>query len=182
MNKEIWRSLPAAARNSDLDIQNPQKLIARAIVPITRVVDTFVRMDPQGDKYETNETVNRLMEAISMMAMANDEINHVRRNSIKPSLNADYRSLRSSQNAVTGNLFGDNITDQLKTIQESNKVGKKLNDRPKFGHFPGNRWPFLGSRNSCINGSRKRRGGGGENVRGTFRHYRRNLNQDNRRQ
>lgn len=159
MNKEIWRSLPAAARNSDLDIQNPQKLIARAIVPITRVVDTFVRMDPQDDKYGTNETVNRLMEAISMMAMANDEINHVRRNSIKPSLNADYRSLRSSQNAVTGNLFGDNITDQLKTIQESNKVGKKLNDRPKFGHFPGNRWPFLGSRNSCIDGSRKRGGG-----------------------
>lgn len=61
MNKEIWRSLPAAARNSDLYIQKPQKLIAHAIVPIIRVVDTFVRMDPQGDKDGTNETVNRLM-------------------------------------------------------------------------------------------------------------------------
>lgn len=148
VNKEIWRSLPAAARNSDFDIQKPQKLIAHAIVPIIRVVDTLIKMDPQGDKDGTNETVNRLMEAISMMAMTNNEINHVRRNSIKPSLNADYRSLCSSQNAVTGNLFGDNITDQLKTIQESNKVGKKLSDdRPKSGHFSGNRRPFLGSRN-----------------------------------
>lgn len=75
MNKEIWLSLPAAARNSDLDIQKPQKLIAHAIVLIIRVVDT-VRMDPQGHKDGTNETVNRLMEAISMMTMANDEINH----------------------------------------------------------------------------------------------------------
>lgn len=33
-------------------------------------------MDPQGDKDGTNETVNRLMEAISMMAMANDEITY----------------------------------------------------------------------------------------------------------
>lgn len=181
VNKVIWRSLPAAARNSDLDIQKPPKLIAHAIVPIVRVVDTFVRMDPQGDKDGPNETVNRLMEAISMMVMANDGINHVRRNSIKPSLNADYRSLCPSQNAVTGNLFSDNITDQLKTIQEAKNVGKKLNDdRPKFGHFPGNRRPFLGSRNSWVNGSRKR--GGGKNVRGTFRPYRRNLNQDNRSQ
>lgn len=150
--KEIWSSLPAAARNSDLDIQNPQKLIAHAIVPIIRVVDTFVRMSQQGDKDGTIETVSRLMEDISSMVMANDEKNHVRRNNIKPSLNADYRSLCSSQNAVTRNLFGDTITDQLKTIQESNKVVKKLNDdRPKFGHFPGNRKPFLGSEFSWIN-------------------------------
>lgn len=81
-----------------------------------------------GDKGETNETVNRHMGAISMMAMANDEIN-----SIKPSLNANYESLCSSQNVVTGNLFRDNITHQLKTIQESNIVGKKLSeDRPFF--------------------------------------------------
>lgn len=138
-------------------------------------------MDQQGDKDGTNETVNRLMEAISMMAMANDEINHVRRNSIKQSLNADYRFLCSSQNAVTGNLFGDNITDQLKTIQESNKVGRKLNnDRPKFGHFPGNRRPFFRIKEFLDKWIQEKRRG--KNVRGTFRPYRRNLNQDNRRQ
>lgn len=124
-------------------MQKPQKLIAHAMVPIIQVVDTFVRMNPQGDKDGTNETVNRLMEAIYMMTMVNDEINHVRRNSIKPSLNADYRSLCFSQNVVTGTLFCDNISDQLKIIQESNRDSKKLNDdRPKFCHFPGNWRPF----------------------------------------
>ncbi|XP_062583550.1 uncharacterized protein LOC134245262 [Saccostrea cucullata] len=90
VNKEIWRSLPASARNSDLDIQKPQKLIANAMVPIIRVVDNLIKTDPHGDNAGTNETVNRLMEAISMIAMANDDINHVRRNCIKPSLNVEY--------------------------------------------------------------------------------------------
>ena len=157
VNKEIWRLLPASARNSDIAIQKPQTLIAHAIVPIVRVVEVLIKADPQGDNEETNETVNRLMEAISMMAMANDDLNHVRRNSIKPNLNADFRSLCSSQNAVTDNLFGDNITDQLKTIQEANKLGKKLSDeQSKSVFFSGNKKPFLGSRNSWTNGSRKR--------------------------
>lgn len=78
------------ARNSDLDTQKPQKLIAHAIVPIIIVVNTFVRMDPQayGEIDGTTEIVNQLMKAISMMAKAND-IDHVRRNSVKPGLNAD---------------------------------------------------------------------------------------------
>lgn len=100
MNKEIWRSLSAAARNADLDIQKLQKidikklrkLFAQSIVLIMRIVETFVRMDPQGDKDGTTETVDRPKEAIY------DEVNYVRRKSIKPSLNADYRSLCSLQN------------------------------------------------------------------------------------
>ena len=130
---------------------------------------------------QTQVTVNRLMKAISLIAMANDDLNHGRRNSIKPNLNADFRSLCSSQNAVTDNLFGDNITDQLKTIQEANKLGKRLSDeQSKSKYFNGNRKPFLGSRNFWTHGSRKR--GGGKNGRGNFRPYRRNHSQDNRRQ
>lgn len=49
-----------------------------------------------------------------------------------------------SQNAVTKNSFGNNITGQLKAIQELHKVGKELSDgRQKAGHFSGNRRPFF---------------------------------------
>lgn len=54
--------------------------VAYAIVPKIRIADNFIKMDPQGEIDGTNETVYWLTEAISMMTMANDEINHVRGN------------------------------------------------------------------------------------------------------
>ena len=69
--------------------------------------------------------IESLMEATSMMAFANDDINTIRKNSIKSELNHDYRSLCSSQTPVTEYLFGDNISEQVKAIQDTNKVSKK---------------------------------------------------------
>ena len=45
---------------------------------------------------------------------------------VNPSLNTDYRTLISPQNLATDNLLGDEISKQLKTITEANKVGKTL--------------------------------------------------------
>lgn len=60
------------------------------------------------------------MEAIPKMAMANDEINHVRRNSVKPGLNADIDLVPITKKQKN--------TDLLKSIKELHKVGKELSD------------------------------------------------------
>ncbi|WAR08315.1 LOW QUALITY PROTEIN: POL-like protein [Mya arenaria] len=53
----------------------------------------------------------------------------------KRDLNEEYQAICSNTNPVTQMLFGDNITDQLKSITESNKIGFKadtLHERPYF--------------------------------------------------
>ncbi|KAK3084722.1 hypothetical protein FSP39_018007 [Pinctada imbricata] len=160
VNKEIWRTLPSSARNKDLELQKPQKLLVTAMLPLISSVDVLIKNDPKGENPSTNILVDNIMDAVAMLSHANDDMNGVRRSMIKPSLNTEYRALCSSQNPITANLFGDNIAEQLKTIQEVNKVGKKINNDEKhskaFSYNKSPRVPFLGSRNSWASGSRKR--------------------------
>ena len=114
VNKEIWRTLPSGTRNKDLEVQKPQKMVVNAMVPLLSVVDSVIREDPNGDNPSTNSLVDNVMDALAMLSHANDDLNALRRSSIRPSLHTDYRALCSAQNPVTENLFGDNITEQFK--------------------------------------------------------------------
>ena len=57
---------------------------------------------------------------------------------------------------MTDYLFGDNISDQVKTIQDTNKVGKKVSTSSSEPQS------FLGSKTSWTHGSRKGKGGWGK--------------------
>ena len=155
VNKEIWGNISSTSRSSDLEYQKMQKVLLRAMAPIMTVVDQLLKKDPNGTDKTTAFMIESLMEATSMMAFANDDINTIRKNSIKSELNHDYRSLCSSQTPVTEYLFGDNISEQVKAIQDTNKVSKKVSSS-------GQSESFLGSRPSWTSGSRRGRGGRGK--------------------
>ena len=69
-----------------------------------------------------------MLDSVAIIVYANNELNLRRRELIKPDLNRQYASLCSTQVPVTGLLFGDNLSQQCKDIQETNKLGQK------FGH------------------------------------------------
>ncbi|KAK3099174.1 hypothetical protein FSP39_000526 [Pinctada imbricata] len=155
VNKEIWTNISSTARSGDLDYQKTQNVVLRAIGSIVNVVDNLLQKDPEGKDEHSTAMVDKLMESVSLLAYANEDLNQLRKNNIKNELNHDFRSLCSSQTPVTEYLFGDNISEQVKTIQDTNKVGKKVSSTPS-SH------PFLGSRPSWTGGSRKGKGGWGK--------------------
>ncbi|KAK3107013.1 hypothetical protein FSP39_004968 [Pinctada imbricata] len=147
--------------------------VKKEIAATNKRIDDMVISDDDSDLSSDNENSEPSLKrqkmsddsdqtgtAVAMLSHTNDDMNGVRRTMIKPSLNTEYRALCSSQNPITANLFGDNIAEQLKTIQEVNKVGKKINNDEKnskaFSYNKCPRVPFLGSRNSWASGSRKR--------------------------
>lgn len=81
-----------------------------------------------------------------MMAIANDEINHVQGNSVKPGLNADVDPVPLTK--CRHQKIHLVITSLVNWKQFKNcTVGKEISDgHPKAAHFPGNRRPFLRSR------------------------------------
>ena len=125
VNKEIWRTLSSSTRSKDLEAQKPQKLILHAIVPIASIVDKLIQNEPQGNDCATNGVVDTLMDAIAMLSITNGNMNTSRRNAIKPSLNADYRASSLPQNPVTDNLFGENLSEQLKRSQRRTRWKKR---------------------------------------------------------
>ena len=113
--------------------------------PIVGVVDLLLIKDPEGKDDTSTQIVDKLMESVSLLAFANDDLNIMRKDNIKTELNFDFRS--SSQTPVTDYLFGDNISDQVKTIQDTNKVGESVNFQLPI--------PVFSSKTSWTHGSRK---------------------------
>ena len=75
------------------------------------------------------ELIRAATDAISLVGVANFELNMRRRHNIKPELNEDYKHLCSSSVPVTEFLFGNDadLSKQLKDLLEATKVSKKLN-------------------------------------------------------
>lgn len=73
-----------------------------------------------------NELLQEATDAFVLFANANTELNHRRRELIKPDLHHDYKHLRSSSLAITDQLFGGDLPKQVKDLTEVNRVGKKV--------------------------------------------------------
>ena len=89
-------------------------------VMINKLVDQMPSF-PAG-----NELLQEATDAFALIANANTELNHRRREFIKPDLHNDYKHLSSSSLAITDQLFGDDLPWQVKDLTEDNCVGKKM--------------------------------------------------------
>ncbi|WAR12563.1 POL-like protein [Mya arenaria] len=135
VNPEIWRIIEAKTRSKDGKLQKIQQFTLRAMVPIMQVIDCLVAGRDCQESLNFDELVTKLVDAVALTAVGNADANACRRESIKRDLNEEYQVICSNTNPVTQMLFGDNITDQLKSITESNKIGFKadtLRERPYF--------------------------------------------------
>ncbi|WAR07878.1 hypothetical protein MAR_017836 [Mya arenaria] len=126
VNPEIWRIIEAKTRLKDVKLQKIQQFTLRAMVPIMQVIDSLVAGRDCQESLNFDELVTKLVDAVALTAVGNADANACRRESIKRDLNEEYQALCSNTNPVTQMLFGDNITDQLKSITKSNKIGFKV--------------------------------------------------------
>ena len=90
VNKEIWSNIPTTSRSSDLEFQKTQNVVLRAMGPIVGVVDLLLKKDPEGKDEMSTQIVDKLMESVSLLAFANDDLNIMRKNNIKTELNFDF--------------------------------------------------------------------------------------------
>ena len=79
MNKEIWSNIPTTSRSSDLEFQKMQNVVLRAMGPIVGVVDLLLKKDPEGKDDTSTQIVDKLMESVSLLAFANDDLNIMRK-------------------------------------------------------------------------------------------------------
>ncbi|WAQ94141.1 hypothetical protein MAR_006612 [Mya arenaria] len=126
VNPEIWRIIEAKTRSKDVKLQKIQQFTLRAMVPIMQVIDSLVAGRDCQESLNFDELVTKLVDAVALTAVGNADANVCGRESIKRDLNEEYQAICSNTNPVTQMLFGDNITDQLKSITESNKIGFKV--------------------------------------------------------
>ena len=119
VNPEIWAKISPATTVS------------------VEVTDKFLESKDQS-KSLLNEATKSLFDALALITHVNCDLNHRRRDLIKPDLNRSYQQICSEQRELTENLFGDDLPQKIKDIITTNKVGNKLTD-PNGKHTRPNR-------------------------------------------
>ena len=132
VNQLIWDKLDAPVRSSDLRLQKVQGFVVKSITAIARLMEKVLKHEQAGDDGSSAEEILDIAtDALSLAGVANMEINNRRKEQIKHNLSDDYKGLCSSSAPVTTELFGDDVTKQVKDLAEASKVGRKLANKPK---------------------------------------------------
>ena len=153
VNQLIWDNLQPNTRSQDLRFQKVQTAMTKGMAAIVRATDTLlahVTTFPAG-----KEIIEYMTDAFALCAHENSELNIRRKELIKPDLHEDYKHLCSASVPSSSQLFGDDLSKQVKDL---NKVGRKMtwyNNKPHarapaYSHRGRNRSirprPFLGER------------------------------------
>ena len=118
VNDTIWNSLSPRVRSTDCKIQRAQKYLIKGLTAY--VADK--------SKTQTNEADE---DAWACLTAANNELNMIRRDLIKPELNQRFTHLCRTTAKVTDQLFGDDLSKQIKDLAESQKATWQV-VKPRF--------------------------------------------------
>ena len=109
VNAAIWENLSSHTRSRDLKLQRIQK-------PLTRGLTAFIQTLTPDSLSETQQN------ALALLCNANFEVNCLRKEQIKPDLNAKYSHLCKPTTPVSQYLFGDDLTKRVKDLTEQQKA------------------------------------------------------------
>ncbi len=165
MNDEMWNMLNKWQRKSDLTMANTQRAITKGVAAVLKLYDYMTEL-PRSTRQVALQTVT---DIVSMLGMVNRELVFKRKVSVRPSLKPEYKTLSSSTKATSTNLFGDNLTQDIKDTQVKRKIGTGDNSS-WFKQFDQNR--YHGSRRSSFRGSSSSHGSFLVRGRGRARPYR----------
>ena len=114
VNQLIWDNLSSTIRSQDLKFQKVQTSIVKGMTALARVTDAILKRvnEINGGKVLAHEAI----DSLSLLAHANTELNYRRKQLIEPDLHTDYKHLCSASTTVTAELFGDDLSKQVKDI------------------------------------------------------------------
>ena len=162
VNQLIWDNLSPSVRSQDLRFQKVQTSIVKGMTALARVADAILKNVNKlnGGKALAQEAI----DSLSLFAHANAELNTRRKELIKPDLHSDYKHLCSASIPVTAELFGDDLSKQVKDISEVNRVGRKVTST--MSHHRGHSHTHFGYKSQSSGGRGKY-----FRVRGQQKHF-----------
>ena len=120
VNREIWNSLQPKTRSMDIKIQKVEQAALKGMVPIVSCIALMSNKDVNQKAIVTNFTG---FNGHNWPCCHRTQLR--RRELIKPDLNKQFTTLCYDHVPLTGLLFRDNLSQQCKDIQETNKFGQR---------------------------------------------------------
>ena len=118
VNPPIWDNLPSGTRSRDLKLQRIQRPLVKGLIAMAKDCT-----DPCSTEKE---------HGFMLLSTAYFELNQLRRDFIKPDLNPRFAHLCKPSNKVTKLLFGDDLGQKIKDIQNEQKATYGIMKQKKF--------------------------------------------------
>ena len=109
VNPPIWDHLPTGTKSRDLKLQRVQK-------SLTRGLNAYMSTLSAGNISETQQ------DTLALLCNANFELNCVRKELIKPDLNARFTHLCKPSLPASRLLFGDDLGKQVKDLKDQQQA------------------------------------------------------------
>ena len=128
MNPEIWEVLPSFARMRDVALQRLVTLVVKLIVISAEMFDSF---QDRSAPNTINKTLRSMFaDQLRLSTALYTELNQKRRDSVKPHLKEEFKQLcRPTQKGSNELLFGDSLSDTVKSIGDSLKLTNVVSPR-----------------------------------------------------
>ena len=123
LNEEIKGTLPKFTKLRDLKAQAVQTALCLAANPLAQLVSEA----QDGDSpIERKSVASAALASMSMLALANNNLNQIRRDSIKPNLKTKYQGICNPPKDESDLLFGEKLAERMKTSETTANLGAKL--------------------------------------------------------
>ena len=122
VNLEVMNGLGKFAKNKDAKLRGIQGNIARCVVPALKIVEGVL-----SKEMNESQIIETALDAVTLLASANGQLNQVRRDTLKSGLQPHYQSLCHMENGdgTSQWLFGDNLSDRIKSAAQGGKVTRQ---------------------------------------------------------
>ena len=130
VNQQIWVKLQKRQKLTDLRFSHIQESVVKASVAGTKCIDQLLKANDKSSP-DLRQTMGSLTDAVALLGHGHYEMSMTRRLMHKPALNKEVADVWCSpQTPVTSNLFGDDLSQQLKDIQKNCQLGRYMASPP----------------------------------------------------
>ena len=138
LNQEVFRSLPSWPKKRDIKLCNIQGSVAASATSSLRLLDTVTELCRAGqlEKASAKTLLSLACDASKLAAKAYSDVSLLRKASLKPHLDQKYQSL-CERKTFGPQLFGDDLTKEIKTIDDESKVMRNIGKAPYRRFNPG---------------------------------------------
>ena len=115
-------------QSQDRGIAETQNLLATAMIPIINLAETF------KTQFSSNSEARTLSDALTLVGQAQFHLSVRRRYMICPVLKKKYHSLCNISMPITTQLFGDDVSKDIKSCDSLVSIGKEQYQRERSGY------------------------------------------------
>ena len=135
VNREIWKDLPATAKQADVKLAGVQRAIVKATAALAQSTQEVLKAHKNKkltDKRVKAKVMDNNADALALLGHACHDLSVRRRFAIRPHLPKHLRGLCGDNIPVTSNLFGDNLATAIKEIKELDKISQAPGPSRRF--------------------------------------------------